>query len=106
MSAAYFLSPRAARDLADIWWYVKESSSEETADRVETAILKKIEFLAEFPGAGHSRKDLTDKAVKFFSVYSYLIVYRSNESPLQIAAILHGRRNVGRILNSPEPSTP
>ena len=35
---------------------------------------------------------------EFFPVYSYLIVYRPRTEPLQVAAILHGRRDVERIL--------
>jgi plasmid stabilization system protein ParE len=55
-------------------------------------------FLAETPGAGHRRKDLTNLDVRFFPVYSFLIVYRAETKPLQIVAILHGRRDVGRVL--------
>jgi hypothetical protein len=36
------------------------------ADRVESVIRDRIAFLAENPGAGHWRKNLTDQAVKFF----------------------------------------
>jgi toxin ParE1/3/4 len=69
------------------------------ADRVESAIREKIAFLAGTPGAGHRRRDLTDTDVKFFPVYSYLIVYRPETKPLQIASILHGRRDVGQVLS-------
>ena len=68
------------------------------ADRVESVIRNKIVFLAENPGAGHWRKNLTDESVKFFPVYSYLIVYRPDTKPLQEVSILHGRRNVEQIL--------
>jgi antitoxin ParD1/3/4 len=51
------------------------------------------------PGAGHWRKDLTDESVRFFAVYSYLIVYRPETKPLQVVAILHGSRDVERILS-------
>ncbi len=47
--------------------------------------------------AGHRRKDLTGEAVRFFAVYSYLIAYRGETKPLQIAAILHGRREIQRL---------
>jgi len=50
------------------------------------------------PGAGHWRKDLTDEPVKFFSVYAYLIVYRPQKIPVQVVAILHGRRDVEQLL--------
>ena len=62
----YVLAPQAAIDLVEIWRYIKEQSSLAIADRVETAIRKKIEFLAQTPEAGHRRKDLTDVDVKFF----------------------------------------
>ncbi len=68
------------------------------AEHVESFIPDKIIFLSENPGAGHWRKNLTDEAVKFFPVYSYLIVYRPETKPLQIVAIFHGRRDVERIL--------
>jgi len=68
------------------------------ADRVESAIRERIVFLARNPGAGHWRRDLTDEPVKFFPVYSYLIVYRPETKPLQVAAIVHGHRDVAEIL--------
>jgi toxin ParE1/3/4 len=98
MNVRFVLAPQAALDLVAIWRYIKEQTSLTIADRVESAIREKIEFLAGTPGAGHSRKDLTAEDVKFFPVYSYLIVYRPHTTPLQVAAILHGRRDVEQIL--------
>ena len=94
----YLLSPEAAADLVQIWRYLKEQSSVEIADRVESVIREKIVFLATNPGAGHWRKNLTVEAVKFFPVYSYLIVYRPGTKPLQVLSILHGRRDVEQVL--------
>jgi toxin ParE1/3/4 len=70
----YVLAPQAALDLFEIWHYIKEQASVTIADRVESAIRGRMAFLAGTPGAGHRRKDLTDEDVKFFPVYSYLIV--------------------------------
>ncbi|SRR5713101_2171599 len=98
MSGRYVLAPEAALDLVEIWHYVKKQSSVEMADRVESVIRKRIAFLAATPGAGHWRKNLTDQPVRFFPVYSYLIVYRPKTKPLQIVSILHGHRDVGQIL--------
>lgn len=100
MSARYVLAPEAAGDLFEIWRYIKEQSDSVVADRVESAIREKFAFLTRTPGAGHSRKDLTPEAVKFYSVYSYLIVYRLETKPLQIVSILHGRRDVRGILDA------
>src|SRR5215813_422221 len=69
MSVRYVLAPQAAIDLVEIWRYLKEQSSLVIADRVETSIREKFAFLAQTPGAGHLRKDLTDADVRFFPVY-------------------------------------
>ena len=98
MTRRYVLAPEAALDLVQIWRYLKKQSSIEIADRVESVIREKIVFLATNPGAGHWRKDLTDEVVKFFPVYSYLIIYRPETAPLQIVSILHGRRDVEQLL--------
>jgi antitoxin ParD1/3/4/toxin ParE1/3/4 len=94
----YILAPEAARDLVQIWRYIKEQSSLEMAGRIESVIRERFVFLAKNPGSGHWRKDLTDELVKFFPVYSYLVVYRPETEPLQIVGILHGRRDVERVL--------
>jgi toxin ParE1/3/4 len=98
MRRRYALSPQAALDLAEIWHYIKNQSSLALADRVESTIRDRIVVLARNPGAGHWRKDITGDVVKFYPVYSYLIVYRPDTKPLQVVAILHGRRDVGQIL--------
>ena len=100
MKRRYVLSPQAARDLVAIWRYIKKESSKEIADRVESVIRGKCVHLAEFPDSGHWRSDLTAAPVRFFSVYSYLIVYRPETRPLEIAAILHAHRDVAKILSS------
>ena len=93
----YTLAPAAVHDLVEVWRYIKQESSQIAADRVETVIREKIVFLAGEPHAGHLR-DLTSADVRFFPVYSYLIVYRPKAKPLQVVAILHGARDVARLL--------
>jgi antitoxin ParD1/3/4 len=94
----FVLAPDAALDLVEIWCHIRRESSLQTADRVERTIRGKFVFLAETPGAGHSRNDLTSVPVRFFPIYSYLIVYRPETRPLQIVAVLHGNRNLKHIL--------
>lgn len=98
MKPRYVLAPEAALDLVEIWRYINEQTGMDMAERVESVIRDRIGFLAGNPDLGHSRRDLTDQPVKFFSVYSYLIVYRPDTDPLQVVCILHGRRDLERLL--------
>ena len=98
MRRRYVLSPEAALDLVHIWRYVNKEAGRETADRVESVVRDKIVLIAATPAIGHWRKDLTDEPVKFFPVYSYLIVYLPESRPLQVVAIFHGNRAVERLL--------
>ena len=54
--------------------------------------------LGRMPSQGHTRKDLTNKPVLFFPMYSFLVVYQPDMRPIRIVAVLRGRRNVKRIL--------
>ena len=49
MKRRYILAPQAARDLVQIWRYIKKESSRETAARVESVIRSKFVYRAEFP---------------------------------------------------------
>jgi antitoxin ParD1/3/4/toxin ParE1/3/4 len=93
------LAPQAARDVVQIWRYINREVSREAADRIESVIRTKCIYLATFPDAGHWRHDLTSADVRFFSVYSYLIVYRPETKPLQVVTILHASRDVAGILS-------
>ncbi len=56
-------------------------------------------LLGSEPGIGHVRQDLTDRPLKFWLVYSYLIVYDPETKPIQIIRVLHGRQHVENLLN-------
>lgn len=98
--SVYVLTPLAKADIFEIWSYIAEDS-EETADRVEQAIYDACALLAEGPSRGHSRPDLTVRLLRFWTLTrypNYVIVYRPETAPLQIVAVLHGKRNIRRIL--------
>ena len=78
------------------------------AERVEAVIRDRIVFLAENPNAGHWRKDLITEAVRFFPVYSYLIVYvlppgHCKSSRCYMAGVML-KRSCGSALNCPPHS--
>jgi plasmid stabilization system protein ParE len=58
--------------------------------------------LGEMPGMGHYREELLDKNYKFWSVHSYVIVYRWEVKPIQIIAVLHGARDLNAVLSRRE----
>lgn len=51
MKPRYVLSPEAAADLIEIWRYIKQQSSLDVADHVESVIRDRIAFLSRTPGA-------------------------------------------------------
>jgi antitoxin ParD1/3/4/toxin ParE1/3/4 len=52
-------------------------------------------LLADQPGSGHYRDELMPRDYRFWSVFSYLIVYRWQMQPIEIVAIVHGARDLG-----------
>jgi plasmid stabilization system protein ParE len=90
------LARRALGDLQEIWDFISEDSLD-AADRVMEDFYKAFGRLAETPGMGHKRGDLTNRDVLFWPVYSYLIVYRHSD-PLSIVRVVHGRRDVKKLL--------
>jgi antitoxin ParD1/3/4/toxin ParE1/3/4 len=70
----------------------------ETADRIVTELFKGFFKLADRPNSGHRRTDLTNRKVLFYRVFSYLVIYDPASNPLQVLGVLHGKRNVGRLL--------
>ncbi len=84
-------------DLFEIWRFIARDD-EETANRVEPEFYELFDVLARMPGVGHERKDLTQEHVLFFPLYSYLIVYQPDVDPVHIVTVIHGRRNVKRVL--------
>jgi antitoxin ParD1/3/4 len=96
----YALTPLAKSDIFNIWSYIAEDN-QNAADRVEQAIYDACAFLTDGPLRGHARPDLTTRPVRFWTLTrypNYTIVYRPETAPLQIIAVLHGKRNIQRIL--------
>jgi plasmid stabilization system protein ParE len=93
----FVLTARAQQDVSDIWDYIA-CDNIDAADRVLDALNKAMIKLAKNPGIGHWREELTDRRHRFLLVYSYLIVYRHETTPLQIIRVLHAARDIPSIL--------
>ncbi len=95
--SAYVLSPDALQDLQDIWDFISLDNAN-AADQLEDDFFSAFEKLARQPRIGHTRTDLTERAVRFWPEGSYLIVYRELTETLQIVAVLHGSRDIPEVL--------
>jgi len=93
----FILSPAARLDLIDIWEFIAHDSID-AADRVRDEMLEAMRILAAEPGLGHCRKDLADEPLRFWRVYTYLIIYRPESRPLEIVRVLSAYRNVKELL--------
>ena len=96
----YQLTPQAVSDLFEIWNFINQDNPE-AADRVEHAVFRACDLLAESPLVGRVRTDLTPLPVRFWVVHpysKYLIVYDPEKKPLQIIRILHGARDLPTVL--------
>jgi plasmid stabilization system protein ParE len=99
----YLLSVEAQSDLDEIRAYMTQQGGARLARYVLGEIRKALNFIADTPGAGHFRPDLTDQPVKFWSVFSYLIVYDPMRRPLGIARVLHAAQDLKTLFQKVPP---
>jgi antitoxin ParD1/3/4 len=104
MSAAFQFTQQATEDLDAIWWFIAEENRD-AAERVELEIVATCGRLAKHPRIGTKRQDITALPVRFWAVTgfpNYVIVYRPDTAPLQVVAVLHGKRDLKEVLEGRE----
>jgi plasmid stabilization system protein ParE len=84
--------------LREILNYIAEDSLDASM-KVLDRFLEVFELLGENPGIGHFRDDLTTRPVRFFPVFSYLVIYLADTSPVEIIRVLGGAQDLESILN-------
>ena len=92
-----FLKPQARLDLLEIWNHLAEESFD-AAIRFNLRVDADLEALKKTPGLGHFRRDLTKRDIRFWTVFSWFIVYRFDEEQVTILRVIHGMRDLKRIL--------
>lgn len=97
MSRRFSLTPAARADLIEIDDYLCRQSARAAA-RVRAKLREAMRRLAEQPHMGHLREDLADEKLRFWPVYSFLIIYRAEVRPLQVVRVLHASRDVRKLL--------
>jgi plasmid stabilization system protein ParE len=51
------------------------------------------------PHLGHYRDDLTTRPLRFFPVFTYLVIYLPETEPLQIIRVLSGARDIESLID-------
>jgi antitoxin ParD1/3/4 len=103
--AACRFTPDAVDDIDAIWSFIAQDNPE-AAYSVEEEIAAACAWLAERPLRGHVRRDLTKLPVRFWTLPqypNYIIIYRPETQPLEIIRVLHGMRDIKRILSGQRP---
>lgn len=93
----YVVAPSARRDLNAIWDYIAEND-QRAADRFIARIADTLELLGSMPGIGHVREDVTDPTLRTHAVGRYLIIYRFEARPIEVVRVVHGHRDLTRVL--------
>lgn len=96
-----FLTESAQRDLEEIYSYLTENDSENSAEHVLTSIEEKLNNLKQFPLRGVYPNELTALGINdyrelFFKPYR--IIYRVQASSVFIILIADGRRDMQTLL--------
>lgn len=94
----FVFSPEASDDLREIRDYIARDSPD-AARRVLVDLRAAIRRLAEMPEIGHLRQDLAEEPMRFWPVYSYLIIYRPESRPLEVVRVLSGYRDIAELLS-------
>ena len=96
---SFVVTKGAERDIDHIKQFLVEKAGPRIARRVLKDVRSALTLVGERPGVGHLREDLTSRPLKFWPVYSYLVVYDPETKPVQIIRVLHSMRDVEDILN-------
>jgi len=89
------LTEPALNDLDEIWSYIAEDNPT-AATRLVERILDQAEVLADHPGRGRARDELSP-GVRSYAMGNYVIFYRKTLRGIDIIRVLHGARDIYRI---------
>jgi toxin ParE1/3/4 len=85
-------------DLVEILLYIRRDNPRAARRLLET-IDNKLQLLAEFPGLGRPREELT-KSLRSFPIGNYVLFYRPIKDGIQLIRVLHGGRDLPRQFGS------
>jgi len=98
----FTLSPEAVDDLELIWTYIAQDN-EQAADRVIEAAYRLCAILGDHPELGRAR-EFSQTALSGLRSFvltdfpKYVIFYRAKGEAVEIVRVLHGARDINKIL--------
>lgn len=96
--AGWFLSADADAEFSGIIHYVEQESGTAMADRLRDSFYRTFDMLAENPRIGRLRDQDAAAEVRSWIIHSYFVLYDASSEPLEITRIVHGARDVDRVL--------
>jgi toxin ParE1/3/4 len=97
--AEIILDTAAKADLLEIWQHIAEDNLA-AADRVLDQIWDGMRVIARFPMGGTARPELAPDLHSYSVKKTYVIFFRAMPGGVQIARVLHGRRDIDAIFGS------
>lgn len=95
--------PQAQEDLLDIWVHIA-SDSPFHADRFLDLLHDKMRLLADTPGIGTQRAELSS-GLRGLPVGNYVVFYRPATGGIEVVRVLHGSRDIETLFHDAETGT-
>jgi toxin ParE1/3/4 len=86
------LSAEARRDLRKVWSSIAPDNRD-AADEMCEKLHDALELIAQMPGIGHNRAEVSEKKYRFWAVKPFVIAYRVSSKRVTIMRIVHGARD-------------
>ncbi len=96
----YVLVGRAETDLDEIWCYIAQHDLP-AADRMIDRLIERFEMLARQPGAGDLLGHVSP-GLRCCPVGNYVVFYETDEFQICIKRVLHGARDLRKLLGGDE----
>src|ERR1700722_13595612 len=94
-------APSAKRDLLDVWRYYARVGSEEIADKLLREINQAGEGLSDRALMWRTRDEVMP-GLRSVLVHPYTIFYRVKDDAVEVARVLHERRDFAAVLSKKE----
>ena len=85
-------TPRAGRDLEEIWFFVAQDDPA-AADRWLDTLEEKLSLIADNPLMGTARPDIAPE-LRYHPVGRYLLLYRIVSGGIEVVRVVHGTRDL------------